>query len=608
LFRRDRPVLRGLARRRFSKLKFRFDPILVLTVATFVAAPSLAGELGVSWNASADASGYEVHYGTAPGDYPLTVDVGAATETSIDGLEDCRTWYFAATAYNAVGDAGLCNEDSSWPRPVVDGIAPASAVQGDSLTLTFTGVNFQAGTDVSFANPGVIVQSVTVVSCNEMNVAVSIEADAPPGSTGVEITNASGVSGSAGGLFAVESSVVDTTPPVIGSIGTSGVTATSATITWSTDEPADGQVFYREAGTGGYLQTPLDATLTTEHAATLGGLSPDTAYEFHVASADAAGNSATSSDATFNTTSNSYSYLTFEAEAGALVDPVRATSGPDSFAGSWIDTPGGLPNGTENDPLGSATFGVNLPNAGTWHVWIRIHGQNSSSDSWYVSLDDGPRLLVVPPERRTWIWTEGPSYVAQAGLHDLELAGREAETRADRILLTDDPDFVPTEEPGVDVDPPAPVSSFTAVPQGADGLLLGWTNPPDGDFVETVVRFRTDGRHPVSPVDGFGVARRNGAPESSDSFLHGNRQAGVTYAYSAFAVDAAGNVSVAAHATGTLGGVLEPPDPPQNLRISDAGLVQYGSPVAGAPIQPVAPARRRDWNRSAAWRRVAGFA
>jgi hypothetical protein len=588
--------------------RFRFDPILVLIAAALVTAPSLAGELGVTWNPSADATGYVVHYGTSPGNYAFTVDVSATTETSIDGLEDCRTWYFAATAYNSAGDSGLSNEDSSWPRPVIDGIAPASAVQGDSLTLTFTGVNFQAGTDVSFSNPGVVVQSVTVVSCNEMSVAVSIDADAPVGSTDVETTNASGVRGSAAGLFAVESSVVDTTPPVIGSIGTSEVTATSATITWSTDEPADGQVFYREAGAGSYLQTPLDATLTTEHAATLGALSPDTAYEFHVASADAAENSATSSDATFSTTSSPYTYLSFEAEAGVLVDPVRATAGPDAFAGSWIDTPGGLSNGTENDPLGSATFGVNLPNAGTWHVWIRIYGQNSSSDSWYVSLDDGPRLLVVPPERRTWVWTEGPSYVAQAGLHDLELGGREAETRADRVLMTDDPDFVPAEEPGADIVPPAPVGNFTAVPHGADGLMLGWTNPADGDFVETVVRFRTDGRHPVSPVDGFGVARRNGAPGSSDSFLHGNRQAGVTYAYGAFAIDTAGNVSVAAHATGTLGGVLEPPDPPQNLRISDAGLLRYGSPVAGAPIQPVAPARRRKGSRSAPWRRVAGLA
>jgi PKD repeat protein len=84
----------------------------------------------------------------------------------------------------------------------------------------------------------------------------------------------------------------------------SGITQTTATITWTTDEPADSQVFYRRAGVTSYEQTPLGTTLVTAHSMTLGGLQAGTLYEYRVQSADATGNVATSSpDGTFTTVS-----------------------------------------------------------------------------------------------------------------------------------------------------------------------------------------------------------------------------------------------------------------------------------------------------------------
>jgi hypothetical protein len=89
----------------------------------------------------------------------------------------------------------------------------------------------------------------------------------------------------------------DTTPPVISSVAAS-VTASSATISWNTNEPADSQVEYGTTTAYG-SSTTLDSTLVTSHSQTLQSLSPSTTYHYRVRSKDASGNLALSADFTF---------------------------------------------------------------------------------------------------------------------------------------------------------------------------------------------------------------------------------------------------------------------------------------------------------------------
>ncbi len=93
----------------------------------------------------------------------------------------------------------------------------------------------------------------------------------------------------------------DTQPPVISGVGVSGVTRTSAVVSWATNEPGTSQVAYWVSGTSTVLRTPLDVTLVTAHRVSLSGLRRRTRYAFRVTSADAAGNEATSSTSTFRT-------------------------------------------------------------------------------------------------------------------------------------------------------------------------------------------------------------------------------------------------------------------------------------------------------------------
>jgi hypothetical protein len=93
---------------------------------------------------------------------------------------------------------------------------------------------------------------------------------------------------------------LDGTPPLITLVTATNITATSATITWTTNEPANSQVDYGPS-TPYQFTTTLDPALVTLHSVTLVGLTANTHYHYQVKSNDGSGNPAVSMDATFTT-------------------------------------------------------------------------------------------------------------------------------------------------------------------------------------------------------------------------------------------------------------------------------------------------------------------
>ncbi|HEX9505800.1 MAG TPA: LamG-like jellyroll fold domain-containing protein, partial [Acidimicrobiia bacterium] len=75
------------------------------------------------------------------------------------------------------------------------------------------------------------------------------------------------------GDFTFTTAAPDTTPPVISAISSSGVTTTTATIGWTTDELSDSQVEYGTTIAYGTSATQ-DSALVTGHSQQLSGLSP----------------------------------------------------------------------------------------------------------------------------------------------------------------------------------------------------------------------------------------------------------------------------------------------------------------------------------------------
>jgi hypothetical protein len=85
-------------------------------------------------------------------------------------------------------------------------------------------------------------------------------------------------------------------------VGSSGVSASGATISWTTNEASDTQVEFGTTTSYG-SSTQLSAAMVTTHNATLGGLAAGTLYHYRVKSRDGAGNLATSGDFVFTTSS-----------------------------------------------------------------------------------------------------------------------------------------------------------------------------------------------------------------------------------------------------------------------------------------------------------------
>jgi Purple acid Phosphatase, N-terminal domain len=110
-----------------------------------------------------------------------------------------------------------------------------------------------------------------------------------------------GIYRSGGGI--VDGPPGDGSAPVISAVASGSLTATSGTITWTTDEAADSQVEYGLT-TGYGTSTALDATMVMSHSVVVSGLSASTLYHYRVKSKDAANNQATGSDNTFTTSSD----------------------------------------------------------------------------------------------------------------------------------------------------------------------------------------------------------------------------------------------------------------------------------------------------------------
>ncbi|MGH8246589.1 MAG: GDSL-type esterase/lipase family protein, partial [Gammaproteobacteria bacterium] len=261
----------------------------------------------------------------------------------------------------------------------------------------------------------------------------------------------------------------DTTPPVISAVTVSNVTDTTATITWTTDEPATSQVEYGPTTNYGWLR-PIDPTLVTSHSVTLVGLSPGVLYHFRVFSRDGPGNTATSSDSTFTTTTSS-STVFAEQNGQVVIEAEHYTSKISRGGHDWelsADRVGFSGNGyltaqpnngtnRDTDYLTNSpelAYQVQFSTPGTYYVWIRGLADTGSDDSLHVgpgSVDQKMGGFLSS----AWVWAHTTSAntpitleIAGPGLHTIRLWMREDGLRVDKLLLRTDPSQTPPQNAG----------------------------------------------------------------------------------------------------------------------------------------------------------------
>jgi hypothetical protein len=132
---------------------------------------------------------------------------------------------------------------------------------------------------------------------------------------------------------------------------------------------------------------------------------------------------------------------------------MSAASDLQAYGGQYIST------STANS--GTATLSFEVPLAGTYYVWCRILAPVDTQDSFFVTPEGAQEDVYDDASHwiPQWQWTRlngrggtghpltiNPRTVdLVAGTNTIQFRGRETSSKVDRILLTNDPNFVPTE-------------------------------------------------------------------------------------------------------------------------------------------------------------------
>ncbi len=265
----------------------------------------------ISWSTDLLAN-TELAYGTTTALGQLTPVQTALTASHgvvLTGLTSGTTYYFVAESTGANGATGFSTTYSfttlgtppTTPAPVISAVT-AISITSTSAIITWTTdqssssqVNY--GTTSSYGSSSLLNTSLTTTH------SVMLTGLTPSTTYDFEVisTNSSNATATSTN-YTFQTSAPVAAPPVISNIQTSAITATSVTITWTTDQASNSEVNYGATNVYGSTTGP-DSNYVTSHSVTLTGLTPGATYNFDVVSATIGNLSSTSGNNTFSTTS-----------------------------------------------------------------------------------------------------------------------------------------------------------------------------------------------------------------------------------------------------------------------------------------------------------------
>ncbi len=140
-----------------------------------------------------------------------------------------------------------------------------------------------------------------------------------------------------------------------------------------------------------------------------------------------------------------------EAEAGQIEDPLKLGSDEEASGGYYVYS--------DVRDEGIVSFSVTALEAGNYVVWTRILAPESGADSWFVWVDEGDEDVFDAAEKKwspEYQWsvvngrgggaplTENPRiFEMEAGGHMIHFRSREEFSIIDKIIFTNDLDYVP---------------------------------------------------------------------------------------------------------------------------------------------------------------------
>ena len=118
------------------------DIFLCGVIMLLVQLPARAGQsVTLAWNPSVatNVAGYKIYSGTTSHDYATTNIVGTATNVTLSGLVEGKTYYFAATTYDSAGDVSAFSSEASYTVPVTPATLTPAARSGGHFSFDVTG-------------------------------------------------------------------------------------------------------------------------------------------------------------------------------------------------------------------------------------------------------------------------------------------------------------------------------------------------------------------------------------------------------------------------------------------------------------------------------------
>jgi carbonic anhydrase len=291
----------------------------------------------ITWGTD-EPSDSVVRYGqtTALGGNMSAAGLTYAHYVAIGGLEEGTTYYYEVESTDengntAVDDNGGLYYSFTTPDttpPVISGVQ-AIDITTTTVTITWTTdepadsvVNYGGTPALGLSRSYVVLVTGRSVLLSGLDIGTTYYYEV----RSTDMYSNTAVDDNGGAYYTFSTLVPDFDPPVITDVRVEAITDDSATITWTTDEPANSVVRY-----GGNISaldsTETDASLVIDHSVQLSGINPETTYFFEIESTDGSANTATDDNGGLF-----YSFTTLEADvtppamSGIQAVNIRATS------------------------------------------------------------------------------------------------------------------------------------------------------------------------------------------------------------------------------------------------------------------------------------------
>ncbi|MGQ9809363.1 MAG: family 10 glycosylhydrolase [Armatimonadota bacterium] len=462
----------------------------------------------VSRTTRTDGAGFYAFIDLPPGTYTITVSQSGFPNAS-------------AAVTIAAGDAVARDFQLGVNQPPLISDVAASGITNNSAVITWQ-TNVPATSRVEYGTTPAYGMSSLLYSTPRTAHTVTLTGLQPNTLYYYRVISTNEFGQSASGPHTFTSSG----PPQISNVQVTGITATSATVTWTTNAPATSQVRYGTSPSYGNV-TPLSEVPVTSHSVTISGLTPNTDYHCQAVSTNSYG-AAESANVPFRTAAFSGEVIVdgttdpeFQFIQGTWnIASASSKYGTDYF---WVSCTG---NASESSVTHKARWTPSLPVSGYWdlYVWY-ARGTNRATDSYWKIINAGTTQNIrlnqqINGNGWTLLAQSVPFNKGSAGYVELWNNGADSS----KIVQGDAVRWVYV---GGDIQAPTAPSGLTATALSPSSVQLTW-NPATDD-------------HGVARYNIYRGGVKVGESTATTFVDNSGLNANTVYLYEVSAVDGASN-------------------------------------------------------------------